>query len=89
MSLLQLAEHQLAIADSLLIKLQQGLELGSVDGKTGKADTKELTTSVQILAQDKQELVLREPTTSLTGNALKGLLMAQEVAQQVAWESID
>lgn len=46
-----------------------------------KTGSKEISTSVQILAQDKQELVLREPTTSLTGIALQGLLLAQQAVQ--------
>ena len=82
MSLLYHAEHQLAIANSLKLKFQQGLELKSreEDGKNS-AGSKELNTSIQILAEDRQELVLREPTTSLTGIALQGLLLAQGAAQ--------
>ena len=82
LSLVQQAEHQFAIANSLLLKFHQGLEIKSreTDGKN-IAGTKELHTSVQILIQENEELVLRDPTTSLTGIALQGLLLAQEVAQ--------
>ena len=37
---------------------------------------KELNASIQLLLEG-PELVLQEPTTSLTGAALKGLLIAQ------------
>ena len=84
LSLIQQAEHQLAIANSLSLKFHQGLEikLRNEDGSS-TAGSKEISTSVQILAEDKQELVLRDPTTSLTGIALQGLLVAQEATQQV------
>lgn len=62
------------------MKLSQGLELKGSNNKT-QAEVKELDTSIQMILEE-SELVLQEPTTSITGLSLQGLLTAQ-VALQV------
>ena len=82
MSLLQQAEHQLAIANSLNLKFNQGLELKSkIVNERKITDSKELDTNIEILVLKEPELVLRDPTTSLTGIALQGLLLAHQTLQ--------
>ena len=89
-SLLSQIEHIQAAAFSLRMKLEQGLGLMSVEEEEKKERRREggrgregvLGASVEVLLQE-PELVLQDPTSSLTGLALQGLLTAQ-VASRVS-----
>lgn len=63
------------------MKLCQGLELKGSNNKT-QAEVKELDTSIQMILEE-SELVLQEPTTSITGLSLQGLLTAQAALQVI------
>ena len=83
-SLLSQIEHIQAAGFSLRMKLKQGLELMAMEEKMegGRGREGELEASVEVLLQE-PELVLQDPTSSLTGLALQGLLTAQ-VASRVS-----
>ena len=93
-TLLSQSERLLAAAHSLKSKLNQGLELsgGKVpsspssskpgEGERTKQARGELDVSTEVLLEG-PELVLRDPTSSVTGMALSGMLAAQ-VALQVS-----
>ena len=97
-TLLSQAEHLLAAAHSLKTKLAQGLELSggklptaAETGSPGTGESEkakaarvrgELDVSTEVLLEG-PELVLKDPTSSLTGMALSGMLAAQ-VALQVS-----
>ena len=71
-----------AAAYSLRLKLAQGLDVIEATPTVGdRRRDSELTASVEVLLQE-PELVLQDPTSSLTGMALQGLLAAQ-VASRV------
>ena len=71
-----------AAAYSLRLKLAQGLDMVDATPTVGdRRRDSELTASVEVLLQE-PELVLQDPTSSLTGIALQGLLVAQ-VASRV------
>ena len=82
LGLLQDAEHLLATANSLLLKLDRGLELqcSTTVAQDSLACHKELEASIEILLTQ-PELVIKEPTCSRTGDALRGLLTAQGAMQ--------
>ena len=78
-----------AAAYSLQLKLSQGLDLSGGGNKReergggtrGGRNDSEISASVEVLLQE-PELVLQDPTSSLTGQALQGLLVA-EVSSRV------
>ena len=90
-TLLSQAERLLAAAHSLRSKLTQGLELsGEKESVAGHGEARktrqakgELDVSTELLLEG-PELVLKDPTNSLTGRALNGMLAAQ-VALQVCY----
>ena len=68
------------------MKLRQGLDLsGTEDGSAAHMEDtvdSEISASIEVILQE-PELVLQDPSTSQTGLALKGLLIAQ-VASRVS-----
>lgn len=87
-TLLSQAERLLAAAHSLKSKLAQGLELSggklpaasSSEGERMRQVKSELDVSTEVLLEE-PELVLKDPTSSLTGVALSGMLTAQAALQ--------
>ena len=73
-TLLSQAEHSLAAAHSLRTKLTQDLELRG--GDINKSARSELDVSIDMLLEG-PELVITEPSTSVVGRSLQGLLAAQ------------
>ncbi|XP_064389082.1 rab3 GTPase-activating protein catalytic subunit-like [Halichondria panicea] len=81
-NLLSQAEHLLAAAQSLRAKLYQGLELSGDSVSSEGGGRGELEVSAEVILTG-SELVLTNPTSSVTGRALMGLLTVQSAAGEL------